>query len=75
MPRHHAIWDAELRQQVDIEFTAEEEIARDIEEAASFEREAIQNAATASRVAAKERAVAKFVALGLTDEEIKAFIG
>jgi len=75
MHRHHIIWDAELRQQVDIEFTAEEEIARDIEEAASFEQEAIQNTAIASHVAAKERAVAKLMALGFTDEEIKAFIG
>lgn len=32
MPRHHTIWDARLGRQVEIEFTAQEETARDAEE-------------------------------------------
>jgi len=31
MNRHHTIWDAELGRQIDIEFTAEEEAAWDLE--------------------------------------------
>jgi len=43
MPRHHTIWNAELKQQVDIEFTVEEETARDAEEAkAVIDRDAEQ---------------------------------
>lgn len=32
MPRHHTIWDANLGEQINVPFTAEEETARDLEE-------------------------------------------
>ena len=35
MPRHHTIWNHELKRQVDVLFTPEEEIARDAEEVAA----------------------------------------
>ena len=33
MPRHHRIWNAATQTQVEVQFTAEEETARDAEEA------------------------------------------
>jgi len=33
MPRHHTVWDAESQRQIEVPFTAEEETARDTEEA------------------------------------------
>ena len=36
MPRHHVIWDTEQQAQVVVPFTAEEETARDEEEAAAL---------------------------------------
>jgi hypothetical protein len=33
MPRHHTIWDAVQQKQIDVPFTAEEETAKDAEEA------------------------------------------
>ena len=34
MPRHHTIWDASQKKQIDVPFTDEEEVARDAVEAA-----------------------------------------
>jgi hypothetical protein len=33
MPRHHTVWDVESQRQIEVPFTAEEETARDAEEA------------------------------------------
>jgi len=67
MPRHHTIWDSALKQQVDIEFTAEEETARDAEEA----QLAIEMAAAKERRARQEVLEAKLVDDSITFEEMK----
>ena len=43
MPRHHTLWDSTLGRQVNVPFTAEEEIARDAEEAAWLIKRAIRD--------------------------------
>jgi hypothetical protein len=67
MPRHHTIWDSELKQQVDIEFTAEEETARDAEEA----QLAIEMAAAKERRARQEVLEAKLADDSITFDEMK----
>jgi len=67
MPRHHTIWDSALKQQVDIEFTAEEETARDAEEA----QLAIEMAAAKERRARQEVLEAKLADDSITFDEMK----
>ena len=67
MPRHHTIWDAETQTQVEVQFTAEEETARDAEEAqASTDR-----AAEASRAARVGVLDAKLQDDSITFDELK----
>jgi len=67
MPRHHTIWDSELKQQVNIDFTAEEEAARDAEEA----QIAIEMAAAKERRERQEVLDAKLADDSITFEEMK----
>jgi hypothetical protein len=56
MARHHTVWDATAQRQVDIPFTAEEELARDQEEVESARRQAIADVARDRREALRAKA-------------------
>ena len=67
MHRHHTIWDSELKQQLEVEFTAEEETARDAEEA-QLASEMAANKERAEKIKALE---VKLADDSITFEEMK----
>ena len=70
MPRKHTVWDSELGKQVDIPFTPEEEVARDIEEAAW----AVQQAAQAALDAQQDALLAKLADDTITLAELREIL-
>jgi hypothetical protein len=76
MPRHHTIFNAKTGQQRDVPFTAEEETARDAEEAsyesAKVARLAAEAKAATDRAAGKNKLVAEGT---ITQDEADALFG
>lgn len=67
MPRHHTVWDSLSQSQIEIPFTAEEELARDAEEAQAE----IKATAREERQARQAVLEAKLTDDSLTFEEMK----
>ena len=73
MTRHHSIWDAGLGRQINIEFTAEEETARDLEVLTNKAETIAAKELSDQKEVAKQSGLAKLYAqAGLTAEEIAA---
>lgn len=72
MPRNHTVWDSTLQEQVEIPFTAAEEIERDVDEIKTAARQQSRDAAVQAKKSAAISARNKLKTLGLTDEEIEA---
>ena len=70
MPRHHVIWNVEQQAQVVVPFTAEEETARDAEEAQAE----IDTAADDERDEKFKALKAKLADDSITFEEMKEFM-
>lgn len=64
--------NCETGETTEVPFTAEEIAQREADRLAFEEQRAAQEAADLARAAARESALAKLSALGLTDEEIAA---
>ena len=70
MPRHHVIWSAEQQAQVVVQFTAEEETARDAEEAQAEIDMAARDEQDGTLIALE----AKLADDSITFEEMKEFM-
>jgi len=73
MPRYRTVWNPETQEQVDIQFTPEEELARDEYEAQELVNRTREREAAALLAEARTRAITKIgQSTGLTDKEIEA---
>jgi hypothetical protein len=66
--------DCATGETTEVPLTAEEIAQREADAAAFAELEAARQAEEAAKLAAKESAKAKLAALGLTEEEVSAFL-
>ena len=66
MPRKHTVWDASFGQQIDISFTAGEEIARDIEEGEAQAGQSAEDAKRAGQDTRRAR-IAELLAIPRSD--------
>lgn len=74
MPRHYSIWDAGAGTQHDIKLTKDQEIQRDLEEAAAEEAHQLSLDTDEARVRAIVSLKAKLAKVGLSAAEIEAVL-
>lgn len=67
--------DCSTNEQIEVPLTAEEIAQREADAQAFAEQEAARQAQEAAATEAKVSAIAKLTALGLSDAEVKAFLG
>jgi len=73
--RHRTYWDADEHRQITVDLTADEELARDAEEAQFATEKAEAQAAETARVENAAAGRQKLVDLGLSESEVDALIG
>ena len=73
--RHRTYWDADEHRQITVDLTADEELARDAEEAQFATEKAEAQAAEKARVENAAAGRQKLIDLGLSESEIDALIG